>query len=231
LGDGVGRGMQLLNCLMFDTREKQIIGAAGALIYYRKRKPKNETRTARIARVRESDVWGNLADSVGMAPEGSQWIHVWDRGGDNFEAMCHVKLTGNDWIVRASKLNRTVHTSNGQVVPLRQAINCSRPLGTYELSQRSREGVAARTAKIELSVVQVLYSLPKICSKWVKQCGIKQLSMNVVVDRRVSQSNQVSLQHRRSRIAHGRSRRTVNRSDKCDWYPSISTKTDRPQST
>jgi hypothetical protein len=185
LGDGVGRGMQLHNCLMFDSGEKQIVGAAGALIYYRKHQPKNETRTQRLARVRESDIWGNLADSVGAAPKGSQWIHVWDRGGDNFEAMCHVKLTGNDLIVRASKLNRIVHTSDGQEMQLSQAIKYARLLGTYELNLRSREGVAARTAKIELSVVQVTYPLPKICSKWVKQCGIKQLTMNVVVVREV----------------------------------------------
>lgn len=76
LGRGDGRGMQLHNCLMYDSVEKQICGAAGALIYHRKRAPKGETRTQRLDRDRESDIWGQLVDSVGRAPEGSQWIHV-----------------------------------------------------------------------------------------------------------------------------------------------------------
>ena len=181
LGDGVGRGMQLHNCLMFNSDEKQIVGSAGALIYYRKRKPKNETRTQRLARVRESHVWGTLVDQVGEAPKGSQWIHVWDRGGDNFEAMCHVRLSGNDWIIRASRLNRSVIREDGRVMALSKAITDTRKLGSYELNLRSREGVAARTAKIELSVVRVVYPPPKLHSKWVKQCGIKELAMNVTV--------------------------------------------------
>lgn len=185
LGDGLGRGIQLHHCLMYDSREKQIVGAAGALLYYRKHKPKKETRVQRLARPRESDVWGKLADKVGVAPKGSQWIHVWDRGGDNFEAMCHVKLSGNDWIVRASRLNRNVLDKDEQVMPLKEAIEHSQLLGSYELYLRSRGNVKARTAKIELSVVQVTYPPPRHHSKWVKQCGIERLPMQVVVVREV----------------------------------------------
>ncbi len=185
LGDGVGRGMQLHSCLMFDSGDKQIVGTAGALIHYRKHQPKGETRAARLARAREGDVWGNLVDSIGAAPEGSQWIHVWDRGGDNFEAMCHLKLINNDWVIRASKLNRGVLCEDGQAMQLDQAIENAHLLGTYELNLRSREGVAARTAKMELSVVRVIYPPPKLSSKWVKQCGVKQLAMHAVVVKEV----------------------------------------------
>jgi hypothetical protein len=181
LGDGKGRGMQLHNCLMYDSGKKQIRGAAGALIYYRKHKPKNETRTERLARVRESVVWGNLVDTIGVAPKGAQWIHVFDRGGDNFEAMCHVRISRNDWVIRASRLNRTIISEDGQKMPLSEAIKGARKLGSYELHLRSREGVAARTAKMELSVVKVTYPPPTLHSKWVKECGINELPMNVVV--------------------------------------------------
>lgn len=182
LGGGDGRGMQLHNCLMYDSKEKQICGAAGALIYYRKHAPKDETRTQRLARARESDIWGELVDSVGIAPEGSQWIHVFDRGGDNFEAMCHIRLTGNDWVIRASRLNRQIIAESGKTMALSKAIDqeaCK--LGSYELNLRSREGVAARAAKLEVSVVKVTYLPPKLHSKWVKNCGIKELKMQVVV--------------------------------------------------
>jgi len=180
LGDGQGRGMQLHNCLMYDCNAKLIHGAAGALIHYRKRKPQNETKAQRLKRERESSLWGKLVDQVGPAPEGSQWIHVWDRGGDNFEAMCHIQLSGNDWVVRAAQLHRNVLTEDSRRIPLSKAIDEARLLGRYELNLRSRPGVAARTAKIEVSVVRVRYPRPSQHSTWVKQCGIDELSMNVV---------------------------------------------------
>ena len=82
LGKGNGRGMQLHNCLVYNCDDKLIEGAAGALLHYRINVPKNETRMQRLSRVRESELWGTLVDQVGRAPEGCQWIHVFDRGGD-----------------------------------------------------------------------------------------------------------------------------------------------------
>ncbi len=68
---------------------------------------------------------------------------------------------------------------------LKQAVENAELLGTYELHLRSREGVAARTAQMEVSVVKVIYPPPKLNSNWVKQCGIKQLTMHAVVVREV----------------------------------------------
>jgi hypothetical protein len=181
LGKGDGRGMQLHNCLVYNCDDKLIEGTAGALLHYRIKVPKNETRTQRLNRVRESELWGNLVDKVGSAPAGSQWIHVFDRGGDNFEAMCHIRLTGCDWIIRAARLQRNVINQAGEKVSLKAALQEPRLLGSYELSVRSRKGVKARTAKIEVSVVSVTFPRPRHHSKWVKQCGIDELPMQVVL--------------------------------------------------
>ena len=181
LGKGDGRGMQLHSCLVYNCDDKQIEGLAGAVIHYRPVAPKNETRMQRLSRARESELWGNLVDLVGSAPPGSQWIHVFDRGGDNFEAMCHLQLTGCDWVIRAAKLNRNVTNENGETVTLEQAVKKARVLGTYELNLRSRPGVKARSARIQVSVVRVTFPKPRHHSKWVKQCGITELTMNVVV--------------------------------------------------
>ncbi len=181
LGKGDGRGMQLHSCLVYNCDEKQIEGTAGAIVQYRPKAPKNETRMQRLGRTRESEVWGNLVDQVGSAPPESQWIHVFDRGGDNFEAMCHIRLTGSDWVIRAAKLSRNVIGASGERVSLKHAIEEARVLGSYELHLRSRPGVKARTAQIEVSVVKVTFPQPRHHSKWVKQCGIDELAMNVVV--------------------------------------------------
>jgi hypothetical protein len=181
LGDGRGRGMQLHNCLVYNCDDKLIEGIAGALVYYRSNMPKNETRIQRLNRIRESNLWGNLVDKVGSAPDDSQWIHVFDRGGDNFEAMCHIRLTGDDWIIRAGKLERNVITESGKKMSLKKAIDSVKLLGCYELNLRSRPGVKARMAKMSVSVAKVTFPTPIYRSEWVKQCGIKELEMNVVV--------------------------------------------------
>ena len=186
LGKGDGRGMQLHNCLVYNCGDKLIEGIAGALLYYRTNVPKNETRMQRLSRVRESELWGTLVDKVGSAPDGSQWIHVFDRGGDNFEAMCHIRLCGCDWVIRASKLQRNVITESGKQMSLKEALDDARLLGSYELSLRSRQGVKARKANIDVSVVRVTLPMPRHHSKWVKKCGIEKLTVNVVV---VQESN------------------------------------------
>lgn len=181
LGKGDGRGMQLHNCLAFNCDDKLIEGTAGALIHYRPNVPKNETRMQRLSRVRESELWGTLVDKVGRAPDGSQWIHVFDRGGDNFEAMCHIRLAGCEWVIRAAKLQRNVIMESGDRISLKEALNDAQLLGSYELKLRSRQGVKARTANINVSVVRVTFPTPRHHSKWVKQCGIEELTMNVVL--------------------------------------------------
>ena len=159
---------------------------AGGLIQYRVKVRKGETRVQRLKRIRESEVWGNLVDKVGSAPDGSRWIHVFDRGGDNFEAMCHIQLTGCDWLIRAAKLQRNVITDSGEKKPLKEAIGGARPLGGYELNLRSRRGVPGRTADIEVSVVRVTLPRPRHHSPWVKQCGIKEIAINIVVVQEVN---------------------------------------------
>lgn len=181
LGDGKGRGVQLHNCLMYSTDEGLIVGAAGALLHYRSRAPQNETRMQRLRRVRESELWGNLVTEIGSPPKASQWIHVFDRGGDNFEAMCRIQQVGCDWIIRAAKLNRKVIDAQGQKRSLSDVIQDGRYLGSYDLYLRSRPGVQARQAHMQVSVVRVTFPKPQHRSPWLRACDIAELTMNVVI--------------------------------------------------
>lgn len=181
-----GRGVQLHNCLAYNCNEKLIEGAAGASLYYRSRVPKNETRAQRLRRVRESELWGILVTDIGSAPEGSQWIHVFGRGGDNFEAMCSIRHTGCDWVIRAAKLNRKVIDEQGEKRYLSEVIKDGELLGSYKLHLRSRQGVKARTAHINVSVARVIFQKPQHRSPWLRECDISELPMNVVI---VQESN------------------------------------------
>lgn len=181
LGSGVGRGLQQHSCLMFDSGRKQIVGQAGGTLHKRKRVLKNETRKQRLERFRESSLWGAVVDQVGSPPEGSQWIHVFDAYGDNFEAMCHVAQNHCDFVIRAAKFHRTVCDQQGEAVALDDALKDAEILGSYDLFIRSRQGVKSRTAKIEVSATTVTFSAPRICSSWVKQCGVADIKVNAVV--------------------------------------------------
>jgi hypothetical protein len=105
--------------------------------------------------------------------------------------MCHVRLSGNDLVNRAAQLHREILTDDGRKLPLSEAIKEAHVLGRYELHLRTRPGVAARTAQLELSVVRVTYPRPSRTSPWVKQCGIKKLTMNVVIVQEVNARQRV----------------------------------------
>lgn len=181
LGDGKGRGMQLHSCLVVDAANGVVRGTAAAKVFYRKTVPKNETRMQRLARPRESTLWGDVTQQVGRPPEGSQWIHVWDRGGDNFEAMCHIVQTGCDWLIRASKLNRVVQLESGAMTTMENAVSHSTPVGSYELHLRARPGVSARVAFIQVRSTRVTLPQPKMKSPFVRSCGIRGIATNVLV--------------------------------------------------
>jgi hypothetical protein len=108
LGKGYGRGFLLHSGLMIDPETEAVLGLAGQKIRYRKPAPKNESVTRRLARDRESLVWGELIDQIGPPAEGVRFIDLCDRGADNFEVYCKCLLNRHDWIVRAARLNRVI---------------------------------------------------------------------------------------------------------------------------
>ena len=97
--------------------------------------------------------------------------------------MCHIALTKCDFVIRASKLNRNVISDSGEIITLEEAIAEANAnvLGSYELNLRSRQGVKARTAKIQVSSVSVTFKRPALTSPWVKKCGVEQIKTNVVI--------------------------------------------------
>lgn len=181
LGKGTGRGMQLHSCLVVDAAEKVVLGTAGALLHYRLNVSKTESRTARLKRRRESEIWGDVVSQAGVPPKDSQWIHVFDRGGDNFEAICHILQNGGDFIIRAAKLQRNVIDQQGHKRPFPEVLTDAKVVGHYKLSLRARPGQAARVAQIEVSTLRIEFPQPHFKSEFVKNGGIDSIPMNVVI--------------------------------------------------
>ena len=184
-GNGSGLGFLLHNALMVAAETSEVIGVAGQTIHYRPEKKKKSTRkensAAKLKRDRESDVWGNVIDQVGPPPAGCEWIHVLDRGGDNFEVYCHLQQQRSGWVVRAAKLNRYVLAGvDEQRTTLQDYLPQLARLGTYELSLRARPGKAARTAKLEVRVGSIRMPVPHHKSPWVRELDPQPIAMNVV---------------------------------------------------
>lgn len=183
IGSGIGRGFLLHSGLMIHPDTEEVVGLAGQKIRYRKQVSKKETRSRRLARDRESRVWGELIDQMGPPSEGVQFIDICDRGADNFEVYCRCLLNRHDWVVRAQHLTRKIMLQE-QEIPLGDYVGTLPLAGTYELSYRSA-AYGKRTAKIEVRFGTVMMPAPRQRSPWLRKLGISLIGMNVVEAREV----------------------------------------------
>ena len=182
-GNGSGQGFLLHNALMVNAESEEIIGVAGQTIHYRKKKTakKRENASRRLKRKRESQVWGKVIDQIGKTPEDTQFVHVFDRGGDNFEVYCHLLKNNGDWVIRAAKMNRYVLAGDSEErMPLKEFLPQLKVLGNYTLAIRSRDKQPARTAQLEVRVGRIKIPRPRHVSPWVRKLDQAPIAMNVI---------------------------------------------------
>jgi hypothetical protein len=122
-----------------------------------------------------------VIDQVGPPPEDVSWVHVLDRGGDNFEVYCHLLQQRSGWVVRASKLNRYVLAGESEErIKLSDYLPQLRLLGSYRLSLRARPKQPAREAQLEVRVGRIKVPPPHHVSPWVRKLKQPPIAMNVV---------------------------------------------------
>ena len=183
IGTGSRRGFLLHSGLMVGANTEEVIGLAGARLRYRKPKPQKESRTQRLARDRETQVWSELVDQIGPPPPGARFIQVCDRGADNFEVYCRLLLNRQDWVIRVAQKHRLIF-HQGEKIPLSQALDRFIVSGVYQLIYRSKEG--SRTVDIEVRRGVVMVPRPQAASPWVREQGITLIGMNVIEVREVN---------------------------------------------
>ena len=127
-----------------------------------------------------------MIDQVGPAPEGARFIHVCDRGADNFEVYCHLLEQRCGWVIRAAQLKRKVYDGQNRLVPLQEMLHEQPCLGTYELEVHAQRDQPARTAHIEVRCARVIVPRPTTgISLYVKRGDIRGIPMGVVEVREV----------------------------------------------
>jgi hypothetical protein len=191
-GNGGGWGFLLHSALVVSADSEEIVGLAAQKIHYRKKAPKKENTTKRLKRQRESQLWGEVIDRVGPPPKGVRWVHVMDRGADNFEVYCHCRQQDSDWVVRVTQKQRKIVTPDGQTMPLQQYLRHLPCVGTYELQLRAqkaqparghrkkRAAQPARTATLEVRIGKLHVPFPQHRSPYLKGLPAKPIEMWVV---------------------------------------------------
>lgn len=167
---GKQRGFHVHSGLMLDAATEEIDGLAGQEIFHRplpgnKRGAKN---TRRRDPRRETAVWGRLIDRIGPPPAGATWLHVCDRGADDYEVMLRALGQGCGFVIRASKLNRKILTPAGDEVTLDQAVRAWPQQGVREIAVRATEQQPARKAVCALRWGEVRLPQPRIVNPWIR---------------------------------------------------------------
>jgi hypothetical protein len=188
VGSAQGRGFYLHTAMIVSADEEEIVGVAGHELYTRPlKKVKRVTSQQRKKLKRETDVWGRVIDCVGPPPPGASFIHVCDRGADNFDVYCHLLQQRAGWVIRAAQLKRQVLDASGHRRSLDEVL-CTAPLaGTYQLTVRANHQQPARTAQIEVRYARLTMPRPKTgVSRYVRNSGIQEIPMWVVEAREVN---------------------------------------------
>ena len=159
---------------------------AGQVIRYRRRVKREPGGAQRLRRKdRESRIWSDLLRQIGPAPDGVRFIHVFDRGGDQFELYCRMSQQDADWVVRAAQLRRWILPPQGQRQKLVDYLAGLPVQGGYTLELMANNKQPARTAHVEMRFGPITMPRPQHVSDWVKKSQIGQIPMWVVEAREV----------------------------------------------
>jgi len=185
IGNGNQRGFLLHNALLVEAQSETLLGVAGQTIHYRRPAPQKENKSQRFKRERESRVWGDVIEQIGPPPE-AQFVHVFDRGADDFEVFCRLLQNRGEWVVRGSSLHRKIITPTGENRVLREHLAAWPVAGSYELDLRARPNQPARTAKLEVRYGAMQMPVPRHKSPYVKELKPEPIRMSAVWVREVN---------------------------------------------
>jgi hypothetical protein len=165
LGEGGGQGLWLHSALALRIErwtekgvpEVTVRGLLGQTPWARGDEKVGDEKWRRIWRARESERWAAALDGVDRPGEGCRWTLVADREGDIFRVFSLCRMRNVEWIIRASQARRT--EKDGTCVF--DAVASSPALGRFKLDVRSRPGVAARRATVELRAARVILPPPR----------------------------------------------------------------------
>jgi hypothetical protein len=183
-----GRGFYLHTAMLLAAEGQELVGLAAQELYVRPLRKVKRVSSARRKQLsgRETDVWGRVIDRVGEPPAEARFIHVCDRGADNFDVYCHLLEQRAGWVIRAAQLQRLVRDGQVGEQPLEQLLAAQAVVGSYELEVRVNKDQPARTALLEVRSVRIVVPRPRSgVSRYVRQRDVNEIPMWAVEVREV----------------------------------------------
>jgi hypothetical protein len=163
-----------------DRQSTEVLGLIEQDLFHRQEAPEGETRTQKLARQRESEVWGRIVDAVGAAPQGTVFRHVFDAGAGNYERFCHLIQSKCQWVLRAAQKHRIVLTADGKQQPLQDALSAKPVSCTKKVTVKPQPGQVGRTAEVEVRYVAISIPRPRSTTPWVRKHGAESIAMSAV---------------------------------------------------
>ncbi len=182
------RGFYLHTALIVSPEGEELVGLAAQELYARPLKKVKRVNSfqRKQLKTRETDMWGRVIDDVGPAPGEARFIHVCDRGADNFDVYCHLLEQQAGWVIRAAQLKRLVLNDLGIERSLDEAFVDCEVTGSYTLEVRANKDQPARTAQLEVRWATIRMPRPRTgASHYVKRTGIQEIPMWAVEVREV----------------------------------------------
>jgi hypothetical protein len=176
------RGFFLHSALVVDPKTGQVMGLGAQELWARPVGKKNRVhRVACRKRETESEVWGRVIDRVQATASGVQFVHVCDRGADNFDVFAHLHVKGDSWVIRAAQLTRKVRTADQTIVKLGELMLSAPLLGTYQVYVSANRHQTARWAQVEVRATSVTLLRPREgATAFMLDHDIREVPTNVV---------------------------------------------------
>lgn len=179
VGGDDARGFYLHSALAVALESDEILGLVAQDLYARPlQKVKRLSSAERKKQPRETEVWGRVIDRVGPPTDGVYFIHICDRGADDFDIYCHLLAQRAGWVIRAAQLKRQILDADRTSRPLCDVMNGLPCVGCYELEVRANRDQPARTAQVQVRCTQIIMPRPKAgVTAYVKQRDVHEIPM------------------------------------------------------
>lgn len=176
------RGFFLHSAVVMDAESHQVIGLGMQELWARAAgKQKRVHRVNGRKRKTEHEVWGRVIDRVEAIGPNVEFIHVCDRGADNFDVFAHLHLKGDSWVIRAAQLKRKLRASDGVIRKLDEILLDATLHGSYRIWVNANKKQAARWAQVEVRSTSVTMVRPREgATAFVMDNNIREVPTHVV---------------------------------------------------
>ena len=165
IGDGGGRGLMVHSCLASvpTAGNPEILGLAAQQVWARSEvKRGQETRTQRSVRRTEFDVWAEIVETIGEAPDTTiapMWVSVGDRGSDIFTLVRRSRAKNWHGLLRVCQ-DRVIQTIDGSKQRLKSLARSLPVMSHKKIVLRGRSGQPKRLVELQLAWQPIQISPP-----------------------------------------------------------------------